>query len=167
MTIPADQVRKGADTPYLGHLLSVAGLVLENGGDEDHAIYLKDIVKAGIRERFGDRVADIVLGCTDADTLPKPPWRERKERYIRHLDEASPETLLVSCADKLHNARAIVTDLGTHGNAVFARFNAGRAGTLWYYAELARAFERLLPGPLSRELVDTAAEMARRAAEEA
>ena len=170
MTIHADQVRKGADTPYLGHLLGVASLVLENGGDEDQAIagLLHDAVEDQgahqepvIRERFGDRVADIVMGCTDADTLPKPPWRERKERYIEHLEHASPDILLVSCADKVHNARAIVTDLKTHGDAVFDRFKAGKDGTLWYYATLARVFERRLPSVLSRELDDAVADMAR------
>ena len=168
MTIHADQVRKGADTPYLGHLLGVASLVLENGGDEDQAIagLLHDAVEdqgahqeAVIRERFGKRVADIVLGCTDADTLPKPPWRERKERYIEHLEHASSDILLVSCADKLYNARAIVTDLKTHGDAVFNRFKAGKDGTLWYYATLAQVFERRLPSVLSRELNDSVADM--------
>ena len=90
------------------------------------------------------------MGCTDADTLPKPPWRERKERYIRHLEHVSPDILLVSCADKVYNARAIVTDLKTHGDAVFDRFTAGKDGTLWYYATLARVFERRLPSVLSR-----------------
>ncbi len=168
MTIHADQVRKGADTPYIGHLLGVASLVLEHGGDEDQAIagLLHDAVEdqgadqeAVIREHFGDRVADIVVGCTDADTLPKPPWRERKERYVEHLGHASPDILLVSCADKVHNARAIVTDLKTHGDAVFDRFKAGKDGTLWYYTTLAEVFERRLTSALSRELSDAVSEM--------
>ncbi len=125
MQAHARQKRKGTETPYVSHLLGVASLVLEHGGDEEQAIaaLLHDAVEDQgahqepvIRERFGDRVADIVLGCTDADTLPKPPWRERKERYIEHLEHASSDVLLVSCADKVHNARAIVTDLKTHGD---------------------------------------------------
>jgi GTP pyrophosphokinase len=96
-----------------------------------------------------------VRGCTDADTIPKPPWRERKEAYIAHLETAGPDILLVSCADKVYNARAILTDLQTHGNAVFDRFTAGREGTIWYYAALADSFCRLLPGALSRELGET------------
>ena len=168
MIIHADQVRKGADTPYLGHLLGVASLVLENGGDEDQAIagLLHDAIEDQgahqepvIRKRFGDRVADIVLGCTDAHTLPKPPWRERKEGYIGHLEHASSDILLVSCADKLYNARAIVTDLKTHGDVVFDRFTGGRDGTLWHYATLAGVFGRRLPSALARELRDVVVEL--------
>ena len=168
MTIHADQVRKGSGVPYLGHLLGVASLVLEHGGDEDQAIagLLHDAIEdqgahqePAIRERFGARVADIVRGCTDADTLPKPPWQARKEAYIHHLEDASPDILLVSCADKVFNARAIVTDLKTHGDAVFERFTASKDGTLWYYGTLAEVFARRMPSVLSRELADAVLEM--------
>jgi len=100
-----------------------------------------------------------VQGCTDGETQPKRPWRERKEAYIAHLETAAGDVLLVSCADKLHNVRAIRTDLQTHGLTVFERFNAGREGTLWYYGALAASFRRLLPGPLSSELATTVAEL--------
>jgi (p)ppGpp synthase/HD superfamily hydrolase len=162
------QVRKGADTPYVSHLLGVASLVLEHGGDEEQAMaaMLHDAVEdlgahlePIIRERFGARVADIVLGCTDADALPKPPWRERKEAYIRHLEQAEADILLVSCADKFHNARAICTDIRTHGLAVFDRFKAGQDGTIWYYRALADAFMRLMPGALADELCDLVGKM--------
>ncbi len=141
LTIHARQTRKGTDIPYISHLLGVASLVLEHGGDEDQAIagLLHDAVEdqgahqaAAIAERFGPRVAAIVLGCTDADTVPKPPWHARKESYIAHLQHADPEVLLVSCADKLHNARAIRTDLRTYGLTVYDRFTGGQDGTLWY-----------------------------------
>lgn len=170
LEVHAEQTRKGTDTPYVSHLLGVTSLVLEHGGDEEQAIaaMLHDAIEdqgahlePTIRDRFGDRVADIVLGCTDADTLPKPPWRERKEAYVRHLAQASTDTLLVSCADKVHNARAICTDLRTYGTVVFGRFKAGETGTLWYYRTLADAFERLLPGPLSAELAETVTRMER------
>ena len=170
LTIHADQTRKGSETPYISHLLGVSSLVLEHGGDQDQAIaaLLHDAVEDQgahqepvIRERFGARVADIVLGCTDADTLPKPPWRARKEAYLAHLAHAPADVLLVSCADKLHNARAICTDLRTHGDAVFDRFNAGKAGTLWYYGALAEAFAARLHNVLSRELADAVAELRR------
>jgi GTP pyrophosphokinase len=117
----------------------VASLVLEHGAVEDQGAHLEPV----IRERFGARVADIVLGWTDADTLPKPPGRDRKEAYIRHLEHAERDVLLVSCADKVHNARAICTDVRTHGQEVFARFKAGQEGTRWYYRTLADAFLRL------------------------
>lgn len=164
LNIHAAQTRKGAETPYIGHLLGVASLVLEHGGDEEQAMAgaLHDAIEdCGVEQetiiaaRFGGRVAAIVRGCTDADTTPKPPWRARKEAYIAHLEEASEDVLLVSCADKLYNARAIFTDLQTHGLAVFDRFTAGQKGTLWYYATLATVFSRRLPGALSRELTET------------
>jgi hypothetical protein len=110
----ANQERKGSGIPYIAHLMSVAALVLEHGGDEEQAIagLLHDAIEdvgaeqeAVIARRFGPRVARIVRACTDADTLPKPPWRARKEAYIAHLEHADRDVLLVSCADKLHNAR--------------------------------------------------------------
>ena len=166
----AEQRRKGTDIPYLAHLLGVAGIVLEHGGDEEQAIagLLHDAIEdcgieqeAVIRDRFGPRVANIVRGCTDTDVVPKPPWRARKEAYIAHLEHADPDVLLVSCADKLHNARAIVTDLRTHGVEMFERFTGGKDGTVWYYATLSDAFLRFLPGPLARELADAVDTMRR------
>ena len=91
--------------------------------------------------------------------MPKPPWQARKEAYIHHLEDASPDILLVSCADKVFNARAIVTDLKTHGDAVFERFTASKDGTLWYYGTLAEVFARRMPSVLSRELADAVLEM--------
>jgi GTP pyrophosphokinase len=170
MIIHAAQVRKGSDTPYISHLLGVASLVLEFGGDEDQAIagLLHDAIEDQgaeqepvIEARFGARVAAIVRGCTDADSVPKPPWKARKEAYIAHLETAGPDVWLVSCADKLYNARAIVTDLRALGDAMFTRFTGGKAGTLWYYRKLAEVFVRVLPGILSAELGEAVAEMER------
>ena len=93
------------------------------------------------------------------DTIPKPPWRERKERYIAHLEHASPSVRLVSVADKLYNARAILTDFRRVGEAVWERFSGGREGTLWYYRELAAAFHRLGPAALAQELVDVVGQL--------
>jgi (p)ppGpp synthase/HD superfamily hydrolase len=159
--IHAAQRRKGTDIPYVSHLMAVAGIVLEHGGDEQLAIaaLLHDAIEdcgaeqeAEIAARFGPRIAAIVRDCTDADVQPKPPWRARKEAYLAHLAHTGRDSLLVSAADKLHNARAIVADLRTHGPAMMSRFTAGAEGTLWYYRALADAFTRLLPGALSREL---------------
>ena len=169
------QMRKGPDgIPYIGHLLGVASLVIEDGGDENEVIaaLLHDAVEdqggaprlADIRARFGDRVAAIVKGCTDADTIPKPEWLERKRRYIRHLRSASPEVLRVSCADKLHNARAILADHVKLGDALFDRFNGGKAGTLWYYACLVNAFKAVWPRRLAEELDRVVRELRDRAA---
>ena len=170
LTIHADQTRKGSGIPYIGHLLGVASLVLEAGGDEEQAIagMLHDSIEdVGIEQealigaRFGARVAAIVRACTDADTTPKPPWRARKEAYIAHLEYADSDALLVSCADKVFNCRAIVTDLRTLGPVMFNRFTGGADGTMWYYSELAKVFARRLPGPLSRELTEAVGEMMR------
>ncbi len=158
----AKQFRKGSRIPYIAHLLGVTALVLENGGDEDEAIaaLLHDAVEdqggvktlKTIRHRFGKRVASIVEGCSDAFTHPKPPWRERKERYLSHLETASPSTRLVSLADKVHNARSILRDLHKDGESTWSKFNGGKEGTLWYYRSLVDAFSRLDSNPLVHEL---------------
>jgi len=144
------QARKASTIPYIAHLMGVASLVLEAGGDEDLAIaaLLHDVVEdcggapmlKEVRRRFGRRVAKVVEGCTDADTYPKPPWRERKEKYIRHLRIADADTRLVSCADKLNNVRSILSDYRAIGEAIWPRFNGGREGTLWYYRTLRDEF---------------------------
>jgi len=157
----AGQVRKGTAIPYASHLLAVCAIVQEHGGDEDLACaaMLHDTIEdcgaahgTAIEAQFGSRVARLVRACSDTDVQPKPPWQARKEAYLAHLKEADPDTLLVSCADKLHNARAIVTDLRTYGPAMLERFNAPPGGTAWYYQALAEVFKFRLPGPLAREL---------------
>jgi (p)ppGpp synthase/HD superfamily hydrolase len=158
----AGQIRKGTGTPYISHLLSVAALVLEAGGDEDLAIaaLLHDVVEdcggapmlKEIRRRFGKRVADVVEGCTDTDETPKPPWRERKEQYIRHLRTADAGVRLVSAADKLHNARSILSDYRVFGEPIWQRFQGKREGTLWYYRALLSEFRRKYPNRLVDEL---------------
>jgi (p)ppGpp synthase/HD superfamily hydrolase len=170
------QKRKGTDIPYVSHLLAVASIALEHGADEDEAIaaLLHDAVedqggdaaRQEIRRRFGERVTQVVDGCTDAETTPKPPWRERKERYVAHVAEASPSVRLVSAADKLHNARSILADLRTCGDALWARFKGGKEGTLWYYRSLVEAFRAHGTTPLVEELARTVAEIERLAADE-
>ena len=139
----ASQTRKRTSVPYISHLMSVAGLVLEAGGDEDQAIagLLHDVVEdcggkpmlEEVTKRFGTRVARIVDGCTDAYTIPKPPWKQRKLDYLALLRNADDDIRLVSAADKLHNVRAILTDHRAEGDSVWARFSGGREGTVWYY----------------------------------
>ncbi|MBC8752270.1 MULTISPECIES: HD domain-containing protein [Paraburkholderia] len=167
LRLHATQRRKGTQIPYTSHLLGVASLVLENGGDEEQAIagLLHDAIEdvgpeavPAIREMFGERVLKMVEGCTDGvpdASGQKSDWRTRKLAYLAHLEQAEADVLLVSASDKLYNARAIVTDLHTVGRAVFDRFTAGEAGTLWYYGELARIFQVRLPGGLSKELERT------------
>ena len=112
-----------------------------------------------IEERFGKTVADIVQSCSDTEVTPKPPWRERKEAYLEHLETASASALLVSCADKLHNARAVVSDLRLIGDRLWSRFNASKDESLWYYRALAEVFRRraapeMLVGELERTVQD-------------
>jgi GTP pyrophosphokinase len=165
------QVRKGTTIPYVSHLLAVAALVLEHGGGEDEAIaaLLHDAVedqggaatRAAIACRFGEHVAVVVDGCTDAETVPKPPWRARKEAHLAHLRSASPSVRLVVAADKLHNARAILADYRLLGEALWGRFAGGRAGTLWYYRELAGVLRAGGSIPLVDELERTVGELER------
>ncbi len=169
--IHAAQLRKGTDIPYIAHLLAVTSLVLEDGGDEDQAIaaLLHDApedqgglaVLDEIRRRFGDRVAEIVDGCTDTYEHPKPPWRQRKKAYLDHLLLASDEVRRVSLADKLHNARSILYDLRRSGDGTWQRFKGGKQGTLWYYQSLVQVFLKLGGSPLVEELVRTVEEIER------
>jgi (p)ppGpp synthase/HD superfamily hydrolase len=148
-----DQSRKSTKIPYIAHLLAVSALVLEAGGSEVQAIaaLLHDAAEDcggqprldDIRHRFGAEVGDIVEACSDSlveNPAEKAPWRERKEEYLEHLRTVDEDVLLVSIADKLHNARAILEDLRTHGSSVWDRFNAGKDEQLWYYTELAKVF---------------------------
>ncbi len=169
MDLHRKQVRKGTGVPYVSHLLSVAALVLEHGGTEEQAIaaLLHDAVEdqggkptaIAIRARFGDTVADIVDGCTDTDVWPKPPWRPRKEAYVARVRLEPAHVRLVSAADKLHNARTMVTDLRIHGPALWKRFNAGGEETLWYLRALVEAFREAGTAPIVEELARTVAEL--------
>jgi (p)ppGpp synthase/HD superfamily hydrolase len=156
------QTRKASTIPYIAHLMGVASLVLEAGGDEDLAIaaLLHDVVEdcggapmlKEVRHRFGKHVAKVVDGCTDADTYLKALWRERKEKYIAHLKSADADTRLVSAADKLNNVRSILSDYRAIGESVWSRFNGGREGTLWYYRTLRDEFLRHQRNRITREL---------------
>jgi len=170
------QKRKGTDIPYVSHLLAVASLVLEDGGDEDEAIaaLLHDTVEDQggratsdrIRSEFGDRVANIVDACSDSETIPKPPWRARKEAYLAHLStETRPEVLRVSAADKLHNARCILADYRRVKESVWKRFNAPKKEIAWYYTQLARTYpESGVSDFLRRPLIEAAEQIAQIAA---
>ncbi|MDT5049638.1 MAG: hypothetical protein QOG75_5536, partial [Mycobacterium sp.] len=143
--------RKGGDIPYVGHLLSVASLVINDNGSETQAIaaLLHDTVEdqggaptfEEIKAQFGDEVARIVAECSDTDKTPKPPWQERKLAYINHLAEVGEDTLLVSVADKLDNARSMLRDYHEHGPALWQRFTVKNPDDhLWYYGALLDAY---------------------------
>ena len=159
------QRRKGTGIPYIAHVLGVAAIAMEYGADEDEAIaaLLHDAAEDGggeatlaeIRARFGDAVGDIVLGCSDSlveDPEDKLPWRDRKENYLAHLENASQSVCLVSAADKLHNVRAISRDYHEHGDDIWLRFQGRREGTLWYYETVAHTLARRYHAPLTRDL---------------
>jgi (p)ppGpp synthase/HD superfamily hydrolase len=159
------QFRKGARIPYISHLMAVSSLVLEHGGNEDQAIagLLHDAVEdqggievlQEIERRYGPAVAEIVADCTDAWTDPKPAWRARKEAYLTKLPGEKPGSLLVSLADKTHNARSILFDHSMIGAEIWNRFSVRRDQTLWYYRSLSDVFTDVLPGGLAAEFART------------
>lgn len=167
------QKRKGTSIPYVAHPMGVASIALEYGADEEQAMaaLLHDVVEDcgasygdRIRRQFGDRVANIVAGCTDSvpDANGDKPgnWEDRKRAYLAHLVSASDEVLLVCGSDKLHNARAIVNDLLNIGETVFEKFTANKANVLWYYESLAQIFESR-ETPMAKALRETVDQMKR------
>ena len=159
------QRRKGTGIPYIAHILGVTAIAMEYGADDDQSIaaLLHDAAEDGggeatlaeIRARFGDAVADIVLGCSDSlveDPEDKLPWQERKENYLAHLESASLSVCLVSAADKLHNVRSIIRDYQEHGEEIWPRFQGHRDGTLWYYETVADTLVRRYRSQLTRDL---------------
>jgi hypothetical protein len=156
LELHAHQLRKSTKTPFLAHLMSVASLVIEDGGNEDEAIaaLLHDAVEdaggktalARIRTGFGDSVAALVDEVTETDLSPKPPWRERKEHYLAHLEDASMGALRIAAADKLHNLRSLVLDLHRLGPSILTNFNAPPDEQIWFFGECRKVLERRLPG---------------------
>lgn len=159
-----EQPRKGTGIPYIAHLMAVCSLVLEAGGGEDLAIaaLLHDAVEdqgglstlSTIRRLFGDRVANAVESCSDStepDPMKKADWRGRKEAYLEHLRTASGDALLVAAADKLHNARAMLSDSRELGEKFWLRFKAPKKDQLWFLGAMADALRETM---VSRVLVD-------------
>jgi (p)ppGpp synthase/HD superfamily hydrolase len=157
-----EQRRKVSGEPYISHLLAVAAIVMEYGGSEDEAIaaLLHDAVEdqggeatlAEIRRRFGDAIAEIVMGCTDTAESPKPPWRQRKESYIARLRDASASIRLVVAADKLHNIRSLLREYRRCGESLWTSFHGGQAGTLWYYNAVTEVLKQAAITPIVEEL---------------
>ena len=159
----ADDVRKGTQIAYVSHLLAVASLVLEDGGTEEEAVaaLLHDAIEdrntpeAEIRARFGQPIADIVVACSEPPGPDRDAttWRARKEQYLAHLEAGTSESAWrVTAADKLHNARSILSDLRDHGPVIWEKFNAPAADQRWYYTELVRVIGDAHDGPTVREL---------------
>lgn len=156
------QKRKGKRVPYISHLLTVSALVWEDGGDEDQAIaaLLHDAIEdagqthASIKKRFGESVADIVRDCTDttedSGSDEKEPWLLRKTRYIASLAKKTEESLLVTDADKAHNAADMVMD-ARRNPEMWSKFNAGLEGSAWYLLRMHEELNRHLPKSRSVE----------------
>ncbi len=147
------QYRKGTQIPYITHLMSVSSSVFEYGGNLDQAIagLLHDSIEdqgaktnyEEIKSHFGEVVEEIVRACTDSESIPKPPWQERKSQYLRNLKHKPQYIKLVVACDKLHNAQSIVRDVHIHGKTVWNRFNATPTQTLWYYEGILSAISDL------------------------
>ena len=150
------QVRKDTQIPYFTHLVSVSNYVIENGGTTDEAIggLLHDAVEdqggakilKKIKKLFGAKVAKIVDECSDTDVVPKPPWLERKKKYISDIKTKDQSSILVSLCDKLHNGICIVNDYKRVGNKVWNRFNGSPKEVSWYYESLHQEFAKHLRG---------------------
>jgi GTP pyrophosphokinase len=147
----SQQLRKDGRTPYIAHLLSVTALVLENGGNENEAIaaLLHDAVedrggmatRQHILELFGETVVNIIDGCTESETIPKPPWSERKLRYIQQICDGKKSVQRISLADKLHNGRDLLAALRQEGEIVWLRFHGGKEKTIWFYHSLVSCYQ--------------------------
>ncbi len=147
--------RKGADTPYIIHPVGVMMIASNATDDEDVLIaclmhdVLEDVHESTysevqMREDFGDRVVDIVLGVTKNDSLKD--WKERSLAYMQHLEfEAPDESVIVSAADKIHNIMSILSDYETHGDNLWLRFNAGKQDQQWWYRSVLTVIQKRLP----------------------
>lgn len=158
------QRRKGRGVPYVSHLMAVAALVADHGGDEDQVIaaLLHDAAEdAGgqaaldaVREQFGERVEAYVDACSDTAEHPKPPWRPRKEAFIAGVAGQPAEVKLIVAADKLHNATCTLRDLRRHGRTTWDKFSGKEEGSLWYYRALSDALGQGWRHPILDELRD-------------
>lgn len=163
--IHATHTRKGSGVPYITHVMAVAAIVGEHGGDEDMfiAALLHDAAEDGdgyatldkVRARFDARVAEMVAACSDAFEKPKPKWRARKERFVESMRGAAPDVKLIVAADKLHNLCATIGDYELLGDAVWDRFTGSRDGTIWYYTAIAQALAEGWEHPLVEDLAAT------------
>ncbi len=138
------QYRKGTHTPYITHPYAVGLILMEAGCTEvviiagllHDTVEDTDLTLDFIRERFGDAVANIVDGCSEDKALR---WRARKTERIEALRTASPEVCTVTCADKLHNLRTIISEYDAIGDSVWDRFHGGVEDQAWYYRSILSA----------------------------
>jgi (p)ppGpp synthase/HD superfamily hydrolase len=171
------EYRKGTGIPYMAHLIGVAALVMGEAGGrvpvtEDMVIaaLLHDAVEDhgglprlhDIEERFGPNVARMVAALSDTfaeDHDKKEGWEERKKNYLARLRQEPDDVLLISAADKLYNAKAILDDFKEIGAAVFDRFKRGKDQQLWYFDELLKVFRAHPPNRIVNDLESVVEEL--------
>ncbi len=171
VSLHRSQLRKGTEIPYVAHLLGVCSIALYHGANEEEAIaaLLHDVVEdqggqprlEEIRAQFGDKVAEIVAGCTDTDTIPKPPWRERKQAYLDHLRGAAAPVRFVAACDKLENIQAMLRDYREMGESLWSRFNAGKEEQLWFFRLFIEILRQAGPSRLAEDLDRNVSELER------
>ncbi|MDD5054871.1 MAG: HD domain-containing protein [Candidatus Peribacteraceae bacterium] len=156
--------RKGDGQPYLLHPIHVLALLIDWHAEEDTCIagLLHDVIEDAdddtqraayreeIKKTFGENVLEIVEGVTEQDK--SLPWRTRKERYLEHLRTASKQSLLVSCADRIHNTSSLLLAYRKDGERVWKRFNAGKEEQLWYVKSVRQILEERLGASYTKEL---------------
>jgi (p)ppGpp synthase/HD superfamily hydrolase len=158
------QKRKGSDIPYIIHPFAVMTIASEATDDEDTLIacLLHDTIedvpeeysKEQMRKDFGGNVVKIVEGVTKDDTLKS--WKERSDSYLKHLEEqASDESVMVSCADKIHNLMSMVEDYKNIGDKLYERFNSNKDQQTWFYESVCKIVKKRLPNlKLTKDLED-------------
>ncbi|HEY1257546.1 MAG TPA: HD domain-containing protein [Terracidiphilus sp.] len=178
--------RKGSDIPYMAHLLGVAALVMGEAGHAGFPVTEEMVMAAllhdaaedhgGLRRlrdieyNFGENVARMVEGLSDSlaeDASNKQSWLERKQTYILRLRDEPEDVRLISAADKLYNARAILEDYRQIGRRVWERFQRGRRDQLWYFDELLAVFKSTGATRIVEELERVVNELRERSANEA
>jgi len=172
--------RKGSGIPYMAHLLGVAALVMGEAGHEPFPV-TEDMVVAAllhdavedhggtprlndIEANFGANVARMVAGLSDSfseDSSHKESWLDRKQSYLDRLRDEPADVRLISAADKLYNARAMLEDYRVIGPEVWKRFKRGRGDQLWYFDELVKVFRSFGDSRIVEELGRVVAELRR------
>lgn len=158
----ATQYRKGSKAPFITHLLSVCAIILEDGGTEDEAIagLLHDAVEdqgglktlEAIKNTFGERIAQIVLECSETHLSPKPPWKERKVQSLAKMKQISDSAIRVVLADKVHNSQSLIREHQKYGTIIWNNFKAGREGTVWYFNQVCAVLNERTNSELIHEL---------------
>jgi len=150
----ANHYRKGTNIPYISHLMNVMKILCKYNCETKVIVagILHDVVEdtkvtiEEVEQKFGKDIAEIVAGASEREKILKNnhwkvSWKERKQNTIEFLKRTDKlEKLLVSCADKLDNARDILADYQELGDDLWARFNAGKDEQMWYYQSLVKVF---------------------------